>query len=113
LNAGGAAPGAAQGQSVGPRLDPPTAEQRATVVRSIYARIANAYTGEFAADIGDDVVEALADAPPRQARRVIQLALGFAAEAHRRRLTPRDVRQASKQLNAGEQKPSFGFRPSR
>jgi ATP-dependent Lon protease len=94
-------------------IEPPTAEQRATVVRSIYARIANAYTGEFAADIGDDVVEALADAPPRQARRVIQLALGFAAEAHRRHLTPHDVRQASKQLNAGQQKPSFGFRPSR
>jgi ATP-dependent Lon protease len=107
------APHVPAGPAAGGAHRAPTAEQRATVVRSICARIANAYTGEFAADVGDDVIEALANAPPRQARRVIQLALGFAAEAHRRHLTPHDVRQASKQLNAGLQKPSFGFRPLR
>jgi len=93
-------------------IDVPTAEQRATVARSIYANVVGVYGDEFAAELGDDVVEALADAPPRQVRRVIQLALGHAAEARRRRLAPGDVRRASKQLAAGGQKPSFGFCPT-
>jgi ATP-dependent Lon protease len=94
-------------------IDFPTAEQRATVARSIYANVVGVYGDEFAAELGDDVIEALADAPPRQVRRVIQLALGHAAEARRRRLAPGDVRRASKQLAAGAQKPSFGFCPTR
>ena len=93
-------------------IEVPTAHQRATVARSIYASVAKIYGDELAAEIGDDVVEALADAPPRQVRRIIQLALGHAAEERRRRLAPSDVRRASKQLAAGAQKPSFGFCPT-
>jgi ATP-dependent Lon protease len=94
-------------------IDVPTREQRATVARSIYSNIAGVYGDEVAAEIGDDVIEALADAPPRLVRRVIQLALGYAAEARRRRLAPGDIRLATKQLDAGHQKPPFGFMPAR
>ena len=94
-------------------IEPPTADQRAIVIRSVYANIVSSYRPEFAADIGDDVIDSLADATPRQARRLLQLALGYAAEGRRRRLAPDDVRRASRQLTAGAQKPCFGFRPTR
>jgi ATP-dependent Lon protease len=94
-------------------IEPPTAGQRAIVIRSVYANVVSSYRPEFAADIGGDVIDALADATPRQTRRLLQLALGYAAERRRRRLAPDDVRRASRQLTAGVQKPCFGFRPSR
>ena len=94
-------------------IDAPSAEQRATVARSIFADLIASYGDPVAADISDDVVEALADAAPRQVRRLMQLALGFAAEARRRHVTPDDVRSASRQLSAGLQRPAFGFRPAR
>ena len=94
-------------------IDAPSAEQRATVARSIFADLIASYGDSVAAAIGDDVVQALADAPPRQVRQLMQLALGFAAEARRRHVTPDDVRSASRQLSAGLQKPSFGFQPIR
>ena len=90
-------------------VSPPTAEQQDAVIRSIYARIAESYGREIAPKLDRSVMDVLADATPRLVRRILQLALGYAAAEMRRRLTRDDVLQAAKLLNGGVIRPTFGF----
>jgi ATP-dependent Lon protease len=92
-------------------VSPPTAEQQDIVIRSIYARIVADYGQAIAPKLDRAVMDVLAAATPRLVRRLLQLALGFAAADMRRGLTRDDVLRAAKLLDPGVKRPTFGFGP--
>jgi ATP-dependent Lon protease len=92
------------------QIEPPTATQRSVVIRSIYASLgATNYGDAVAADLDEDVVAELAEATPRQVRRLLQLALGCAAEAQRGALAPEDIQRSMRVVNSGSERRSLDF----
>ena len=74
----------------------PTSEQQMGIAAAIYRSLIDGQLDAFEPILADAVLDAVGDVPPRQVRRVLMLALGFAAGAGRRRLTADDVRAAAK-----------------
>ena len=74
----------------------PTSEQQMGIAAAIYRSSIDGQLDAFEPILADAVLDAVGDVPPRQVRRILMLALGFAAGAGRRRLTADDVRAAAK-----------------
>ena len=74
----------------------PTADQRALIAAAIYRSLIDGQLTAFEPILADAVLDAIGDVPPRQVRRTLVIAMGFAAGVGRRRLTADDVRAAAK-----------------
>ncbi len=72
----------------------PTPEQQARIATALYRGLIANQLDPFQPDLDDAVLHALGHIPPRQAKRVLQLALGFAVAKGRRRLAAEDVHAA-------------------
>ena len=70
----------------------PDAAQAAQVAQTIYAGILSEMQLEFDAQLGDDVLAALAELAPREMRKALVDALGMAAEAGRDHLLAADLK---------------------
>jgi hypothetical protein len=92
---------------------PPSEAQRAAIIRSLYARFIVAFNGRLASDIADEVIEAIADATPRTARRLIEIGFGFAAQEGRSDLTPADIAKARRHVSPEPKHGRFGFHPAK
>ena len=72
----------------------PDRAQLARIVEGIYAAVSARYDDHFAANPSAEVRDLLVRHNPRQLKRIVALALGFAAAAGRDALAPPDVNQA-------------------
>jgi ATP-dependent Lon protease len=94
-------------------VPPPSEAQRAAVIRSLYSRFILAFQGRLDPNIADDVVDAIADATPRTARRLIDIGFGFAAQDGRRSLTPADIAKGRRHVSPEPRSARFGFHPTK
>ena len=92
---------------------PPNEAQRAAIIRSLYSRFIAPFQGRLDPNIADEVIEAIADATPRTARRLIEIGFGFAAQDDRRRLTPADIAKARRHVSPEPKHARFGFHPAK
>jgi histone H3/H4 len=92
---------------------PPNEAQRAAIIRSLYSRFIAPFQGRLDPNIADEVVEAIADATPRTARRLIEIGFGFAAQDGRPCLTPADIAKARRQVSPELRHARFGFHPAK
>ena len=92
---------------------PPSEAQRAAIIRSLYARFVGAFQGRLDPNIANEVIEAIADATPRTARRLIEIGFGFAAQDGRRGLTPADIAKARRHVSREPKHARFGFHPAK
>ena len=93
------------------RIEAPNSTQQAVVLRSIYGKVVDHYG--IAEPLADDVIAFLGDSSPRRARRLLELAMGFAAERRSQELSPDDIRSAAMQLHSTGVKQAFGFHAAR
>ena len=94
-------------------IAPPSEAQRVAIIRSLYSRFIVAFQGRLDPDIADEVFEAIADATPRTARRLIEIGFGFAAQDGRRHLTPADIAKARRHVSQEPRHARFGFHPAK
>ena len=92
---------------------PPSEAQRAAIFRSLYSRFIASFQGRLDPDIADEVIDAIADATPRTARRLIEIGFGFAAQDGRRHLTPADIAKARRHVSQEPRHARFGFHPAK
>lgn len=93
------------------QVDKPTLEQMQVVTRSIYRDILDenkdTWGGRFAADISPEVVDTLAEEPPRKIRE--KLLRSFAIAARSRKADIYEIQASDLNDNFVQRKPSFGF----
>jgi ATP-dependent Lon protease len=89
----------------------PSEAQRAAIIRSLYSRFIAPFQGRLDPNIASEVIEAVADATPRTARRPIEIGFGFAAQDGPRRLTPADIAKARRHVSPEPRHARFGFHP--
>jgi ATP-dependent Lon protease len=89
----------------------PNEAQRAAIIRSLYSRFIAPFQGRLDPNIASEVIEAVADATPRTARRPIEIGFGFAAQDGPRRLTPADIAKARRHVSPEPRHARFGFHP--
>ena len=92
---------------------PPNEAQRAAIIRSLYSRFIAPFQGRLDPNIANEVIDAIADATPRTARRLIEIGFGFAAQDDRHRLTPADIAKARRHVIAEPKHAGFGFHPAK
>jgi len=86
----------------------PSREQLLGIVRSIFADLAESLDGHIA-EPEPAVIELLARRNPRRVRRILELALGFAAAENRRTLKAADVLAAERVASQGPKANPIGF----
>ena len=86
----------------------PSSEQARIILMSLFRELVRPYGDSFEATLGADVLDHLADANARGAKRVLRLALGFAAQAGRRAIALADVTGAEEICQTSETQ-SIGF----
>jgi ATP-dependent Lon protease len=91
----------------------PNEAQRAAIIRSLYSRFIAPFQGRLDPNFADEVIEAIADATPRTARRFIETGFGFAAQDGRRGLTPADIAKARRHVGQEPKHARFGFHPAK
>ncbi len=87
----------------------PTRMQQMVVLQSIYAELVSAVAYGFSDRIREDVAAPLLDQSPRAAKRVLEIALGFAASDGRFALSATDVVRAQRLVSLAETKHGIGF----
>jgi ATP-dependent Lon protease len=92
---------------------PPNEAQRAAIIRSLYSRFIAPFQGRLDPNIANEVIDAIADATPRTARRLIEIGFGFAAQDDRHRLTPADIAKARRHVGPDPKHARFGFHPAK
>ena len=90
---------------------PPNEAQRAAIIRSLYSRFIAPFQGRLDPNIANEVIDAIADATPRTARRLIEIGFGFAAQDGRCRLTPANIAKAGRHVSPEPRHARFGFHP--
>lgn len=75
-------------------ISPPSREQLSSIVTSLYAACRNSYGNRLPTLLSDDVLEELSRHSLRRISQVLQLALGYAVENGRLRISVGDVRSA-------------------
>ncbi len=105
-------PGFIQDRFLVVAITPPDGATLRAIASRIAVEIINAHGGAFALP-NETVVARLASTNPRGIRRLVALALGFAAQAGRRHLTVADVTAAGEVIQAGSQgtRRPIGFVP--
>jgi ATP-dependent Lon protease len=93
-------------------VNPPTSAQEVHVIRAIYAEIIAHHASGFAADLNDDALPIIRGHAPRVAKRILEFALGFAAEDGRLALSATDIVRAQR-LASPATKSEFGFHARR
>jgi ATP-dependent Lon protease len=91
----------------------PSEAQRAATIRSLYSRFIAPFQGRLDPNIASEVIDAIADATPRTAGRLIEIGFGFAAQDSRRCLTPADIARARRHVSSEPQQARFGFHPAK
>ena len=86
---------------------PSAAEQR-RIAEAIYAQAVRTHGRVFNKSLAPAVADLLAEIPPRRLRLCLDLAMGWAADAGRVRLSTTDVRAALRLMGANE-RPKIGF----
>ena len=92
-------------------IDAPTREQEFSLLRAVVSSFIAEFDAFLDPPIDDAVLEALRGASPRQIKRLLMLAFGFAAMDHRYSLDPDDIRRARGLQMEGVRLP-IGFTPS-
>jgi len=92
-------------------IEQPTREQSFAILRSIYAAANLLYKGHFDEQPDPRVLDALAEASPRLARKLIELAFGFAHQRGRASVTVQDIEQARELVETDQRCKPFGFLP--
>jgi len=82
-------------------IEAPSRKQLYSILQNIYSDSNCKYRGYFAQNIDDQVLHALSEVSPRTARKLIELAFGFAHDGSRKHLVPNDIADAHK-LIAGD-----------
>jgi ATP-dependent Lon protease len=90
------------------RIDKPTPEQAHQVLRSIIDEVLAPYAHAIRGPVSDRVVRRLVAFPPRQAKRIVNLAVAYAAADERPELSVRDI-EAAIALAAQPGRRSIGF----
>jgi ATP-dependent Lon protease len=91
-------------------VEQPPPDMSAGVIRLIYASVNARFGKAFNPDLRGDVVNCLLEINPRRARKVIEIAFGYAMDANREFLTLNDIQNAEAVLAEGSAKShSFGF----
>lgn len=93
-------------------IAPPLAEDLLSITRRVVTD-ATAQTGGAVASPGEEVIARLARAHPRQIKRIVQLALGYAAGAGRCQLTVADVEAAERLAVGTAKRDPIGFLQAR
>lgn len=89
----------------------PERQEQRTIARNIYERIAAAHSPRFSQDLQPDALDALVSEPPRRARMLIELAMGFAISDSRTTLSGEDIRAARRLDNGASKNQRMGFLP--
>ncbi len=79
------------------------------VIQSIYAELVGAIAYGFSDRIREDVAAPLLNQNPRAAKRVVEIALGFAASDGRFALSATDIVRAQRLVSLAETKQGIGF----
>ncbi len=87
----------------------PTRAQQMVVIQSIYAELVGAIAYGFSDRIREDVAAPLLNQNPRAAKRVVEIALGFAASDGRFALSATDIVRAQRLVSLAETKQGIGF----
>ena len=90
------------------RIDRPTPEQAHQVLRSIIDEVLAPYAHAIRGPVSDRVVQRLVAFPPRQAKRIVNLAVAYAAADERPELSVRDI-EAAIALAAQPGRRAIGF----
>ncbi len=91
-------------------IERPSSEQQRRVVQGLYRDVVAPYADGFAPDLAEAVFAALVEASPRQAKRIMQVAIGYAVYNGRRHLDVADVQAASRLILCPNRQARIGFR---
>lgn len=91
------------------RIEPPNHDERCAIINNLYGITVRAYGSFFDSELSIDVIDALADDPPRRMRMVIELAMGFAIADRRPCLSTEDVHAARRLAASSVTRQRIGF----